>query len=155
MKKILLLLSLVALWACDCPYNEYGERRFEQGYYNSSYSSKYDKFYADVLIGGWQCSYNMNIMGIGEALDDQPNAVYQMQWISFINSRKCDITFKAVGSIESRVYTFDYLYDGNALRFSRNHRTIILTLNGFIYPELYLRDSYGRYTLTKRRVAGY
>jgi hypothetical protein len=77
-----------------------------------------------------------------------------MQWISFINARKCDITFKAVGSVDSRVYTFEYLYDGNTLRFSRNNRTIIFTISGFIYPELYVSDSFGKYTITKRRAAG-
>lgn len=154
MKKILLLISLVALWACDCPYNEFNERKFEKGYYNSSYNSKNDAFYADMLIGGWQCSYDMNIRGIGEILDGQPNVVYQMQWVSFVNARKCDITFKAVGSVDSRVYTFEYLYDGNTLRFSRSNRTIIFTISGFIYPELYVRDSFGKYTITKRRAAG-
>ena len=151
MKKILLLISLIALCACECPYREFGERRFEEPYYKP----KYDSFSANTLMGGWQCSSNMYIVGIGEILGDQPNTEYQMMWISFINYKQCDITLKAKGSVDSRVYTFDYLYDGNTLRFSLNHRTLILTLSGFIYPELYLRDSYGRYTITKKRVAGY
>ena len=154
MKKILLFISLIVLCACDCPYNEFGEYRYERGYYNSSQNAKNNDLYADMLIGGWQCSYDMLIRGIGDMLDGQSNTTYEMKWIKFIDSRKCDITFKPVGNIDARVYTFEYLYDGNTLRFTRNHRTIIFTIKGFIFPELYVADSFGKYTITKRRAAG-
>ena len=155
MKKVILFLFVfIGFLSCDCPYNEYGEDKFERGYYNSSKNVKYDKLYADMLIGKWTCYYPMIITGIGEMIGSNGSISYEMKEMRFINQTKCDITIQAAGSIERRTYTFSYLYDGNTLRFSRNNRTIILSINGFLYPELYLRDSFGRYTLKKDLAAG-
>jgi hypothetical protein len=155
MKKIILLLvSFVNLLSCTCPYEEFNEDRRERYGYNSSRNERNDRFYADMLLGTWQCYYPMIINGMGELVGDQPNIRYEMKEIEFINHSTCDISLQPVGSIDKRVYTFSYLYDGNALRFTKNHKTIILTLTGFLYPELYLRDSFGKYTMAKRKAYG-
>ena len=153
-KVILLLIAIISLCSCECPYEEFNEDRYERYGYNSSRNEKYDGFYADMLLGTWQCYYPMIINGIGELLGEQPNLRYEMKDIKFINHSKCDISLQPVGSVDRRVYTFSYLYDGSTLRFTRNHRTIIFTVTGYLCPELYLRDSFGKYTMAKRKAYG-
>ena len=148
MKKILLLALCALMLSCDCYFYEEDCGRCHKQYYSKRDGN--DAFYADMLIGGWQCDYPMIINGMGELLGTQPNIRYEMKWMSFVNYSKCDITLQAVGDIDRQVYTFSYLYDGNTIRLSRNNRTIILTITGFLYPTLSLRDSYGAYKINKR-----
>lgn len=154
MKKVILLaVGLIVLLSCDCPYEEFGEDRYERGYYSINRNQKNDAFYADMLLGGWQCDYPMIISGMGELLGEQSNKKYELKWMQFVSYNKCDITIQEVGNVERRVYTFSYLYDGNTIRLSRNNRTVILTIRGFVYPTLYLIDTFGRYTIEKKRAA--
>ena len=133
MKTTRLLIATIALIcaSCECPYQE--ERkgvRFGNG----------DLFYADVLLGTWQCSYNMTIAGM------------EFKQIKFMTNGKADITMAEEHRTDWYTITYDYAYYGNTLRFSKDRSNISLTIKGFLFPELYLHDSFGSYTITKRRV---
>ena len=136
MKKIILFISiLISFISCDNPYDEcyYDER-----YYLTSYSrTGKDVFYADILLGCWQCDYNM-IVGTNE-----------LKTINFKTSNKCDITMNQIRDIDRNTYTFNYLYDGKYIKFTRNGMTFSFRISGFLYPELYLQDSFGKYTIRK------
>jgi hypothetical protein len=99
-------------------------------------------FYADVLLGTWQCYYPMIIGGM------------EFKQIKFMSGGKADITMAKQYDTEWYTDTYNYAYYGNTLRFSKNGSNISLTIEGYLFPELYLRDSFGRYTLAKCRADG-
>ena len=151
MKKIILLLTVfIGFISCDCP----GEDRYERGYYSVNHNQKNDRLYADLLLGTWSCYYPMTIKGTGVMIGSNTSTSFEMKSIKFIDNKRCDITIQPVGNIERSTYTFIYSYDGKSLKFTRNSYTIILAINGFLYPELYLQDSFGRYTIKKCLAAG-
>ncbi len=96
-------------------------------------------FYADVLLGTWQCYYPMVIGGV------------EFKQIMFMSDGRADITMAKPNDTEWYTDTYKYAYYGNTLRFSRNESNISLTIEGYLFPELYLRDSFGHYTLAKRK----
>ena len=67
---------------------------------------------------------------------------------------KADITMAKPHDTEWNTMTYNYAYYGNTLRFSRSGSNISLTIEGYLFPELYLRDSFGCYTMAKRRADG-
>ena len=101
-----------------------------------------DVFHADVLLGTWQCYYPMIIGGM------------EFKQIKFMSGGKADITMAKQRDTEWFTETYNYAYYGNTLRFSRSGSNISLTIDGYLFPELYLRDSFGRYTMAKRRADG-
>jgi hypothetical protein len=137
MKKLkLLLLLFVLIWAsCECPYQDELERAHQQ-------KATVDEFRADVLLGTWQCYYPMIIGGM------------EFKQIKFMSGGKADITMAKQYDTEWYTETYNYAYYGNTLRFSRSGSNISLTIEGYLFPELYLRDSFGRYTMAKRRAEG-
>ena len=138
MKLTRLLFVLVALVyvSCECPYQDELDRAHQRK------SSTGDVFYADVLLGTWQCNYPMIIGGM------------EFKQIKFMSSGMADITMAKQYDTEWYTDTYNYAYYGNTLRFSKNGSNISLTIEGYLFPELYLRDSFGRYTLAKRRADG-
>ena len=88
-----------------------------------------DVFHADVLLGTWQCYYPMIIGGV------------EFKQIKFMSGGKADITMAKQHDTEWYTETYNYAY-------------ISLTIDGYLFPELYLRDSFGRYTMAKRRADG-
>ena len=141
-KVILLLLAIVALTSCEkyCPYcNEY-ERdcRCER----NGITYNYDHFYADKLLGTWQCDYNTTI------------GTMNLKEIDFFSSSKCDIIYSIGKNTEWYTETFDYSYVGKYLRFSRGRTNFSLYIKGYIFPELYLEDSFGEYTWRKVKSYG-
>ena len=135
MKLTRLLIALVALIcaSCECPYQDELDRAQQRK------SSTGDVFYADVLLGTWQCYYPMIIGGM------------EFKQIKFMSGGKADITMAKQRDTEWYTETYNYAYYGNTLRFSRNESNISLTIEGYLFPELYLRDSFGHYTLAKRK----
>ena len=135
MKLTRLLIALVALVcaSCECPYQDELDRAQQRK------SSTGDVFYADVLLGTWQCYYPMIIGGM------------EFKQIKFMSGGKADITMAKQYDTEWYTETYNYAYYGNTLRFSRNESNISLTIEGYLFPELYLRDSFGHYTLAKRK----
>lgn len=138
MKLTRLLIALVALIcaSCECPYQDELDRAHQRK------SSTGDVFYADVLLGTWQCYYPMIISGV------------EFKQIKFMSGGKADITMAKQHDTEWYTETYSYAYYGNTLRFSRSGSNISLTIEGYLFPELYLRDSFGHYTMAKRRADG-
>ena len=133
LSKLLLLLIALILASCEitCPDElDRAQRR--------NTNTKGDVLYADMLLGTWQCYYPMIIGG--------------MEWkqIKFMSNGKADIIMAKQHDTEWNTVTYDYAYYGNTLRFSRNGNNISFQIEGFLFPELYLRDSLGRYTMAKR-----
>lgn len=126
------LMSATLLMSCECPFLD-EEKRERQSV------SQSDAFYADVLVGTWQCDYQMIIAG------------YEFKQIVFMANGKADITMAKEHDTDWFTETYSYAYYGNTLRFSRGRNNISLNIEGFLFPELYVRDSFGRYTLTKRK----
>ena len=50
-----------------------------------------------------------------------------------------------------RLETFKWRYDGNYITFTQGNTTYQFQITGFLSPELYLRDSRGKYTWAYRR----
>ena len=138
MKLTRLLITLVALIcvSCECPYRDELDRAQQRK------SSTGDVFYADVLLGTWQCYYPMIIGGI------------EFKQIKFMSGGKADITMAKQRDTEWYTETYDYAYYGNTLRFSRKGNNISLHIDSYLFPELYLRDSFGSYTMAKRKADG-
>ena len=152
-KKIFFLLALnIFLSSCQYPYDDFNCRKYDCNYdwYNGYHDDGF--LHESVLLGTWECYYPMIITGLGEIIGTQPNIRYEMKQMKF-GVNYCDILISEIGSVERKMYTFNYLYDGSTLRFSRNNRTIIFKIDGYIYPELFISDSFGKYTIKKNKAA--
>lgn len=131
--KIRFCLCIVAsllLLSCECPLMDELSRS------NKAVSG----FYADELLGTWQCYYPMVVGGM------------EFKQIRFMSNGKADITMAEEHNPDWFTETYSYAYYGNTLRFSRGRTNISLQITGYLFPELYLRDSFGKYTMAKRRV---
>ena len=137
LSKLLFLLIALIWVSCECPYPEERQRAYRQ-----NTNTKGDVLYADMLLGTWQCYYPMIIGGV------------EFKQIKFMSNGKADIIMAKQHDTEWYTETFSYAYYGNTLRFSKSGINISLTIEGFLYPELYLRDSISRYTMAKRRANG-
>ena len=131
--KLIICLFVTMLVSCECPYQD-ADR--------INTSTKGDTFYAEKLLGTWQCYYPMIIGGV------------EFKEIKFMSNGKADITMAKQRDTEWFTETYNYAYYGNTLRFSRSGSNISLTIEGYLFPELYLRDSFGRYTMAKRKADG-
>ncbi len=134
MKNLLFVLFAIISVSCECPYQDDLERAHQRKITG-------DALYADVLLGTWQCYYPMIIGGV------------EFKQIKFMSGGKADITMARQYDTDWYTETYSYAYYGNTLRFSRSGTNISLTIEGYLFPELYLRDSFGRYTMAKRRAA--
>ena len=137
-KQIFGLMATMMLLSCECPYLDKEEYEYRQ----SNRSANGDVFYAEKLLGTWQCYYPMVIGGV------------EFKQIKFMSNGKADITMAKQRDTEWYTETYDYAYYGSTLRLSRNSSNISLHIDGYLFPELYLSDSFGRYTMAKRKSAG-
>ena len=112
--KPLLFLVATLLLSCECPYLE--EDRIDS---RSYICSNGDVFYAEKLLGTWQCYYPMIIGGM------------EFKQIKFMSNGKADITMAKQRDTEWYTETYDYAYYGNTLRFSRKGNNI--SLHGIYY----------------------
>lgn len=128
-KQLLCVVASLLLLSCECPFKEEREK----------YTAQSDSFYADVLIGTWQCYYPMIIGGV------------EYKQIVFMSNGKADITMAQQRDTDWYTETYSYAYYGSTLRFSKGMNNISLHIDSFLFPELYLSDSFGRYTMAKRR----
>ena len=131
--KLIICLFATMLVSCECPYQD--EDRINT-------NTKGDTFYAEKLLGTWQCYYPMIIGGV------------EFKEIKFMSNGKADITMAKQYNTDWYTETYDYAYYGNTLRFSKTGSNISLHIDGYIFPELYLKDSFGRYTMAKRKSDG-
>jgi len=126
--KLLFLICALICASCECPIKE-EMKRARQG----------NEFCADDLLGIWQCSYNMTVAGL------------DFKEIKFMSNGKADIILAQQYDTEWYTETFNYAYYGNTLRFSKGRTNFSFTIKGWLFPELYLYDSFGTYTITLRR----
>lgn len=139
MKKfILFLVTIIAFVACEpyCPYCE-GRGYCDYCGENRGVTYTYDKFYADKLIGVWQCSHNTSVGNIN------------LKEITFIDNRKCDIVYSVGKTTDWYTETYSYSYSSGYIRFTKNGVTFSFHMKGYIYPELYVEDSFGQYNWHK------
>jgi hypothetical protein len=140
---IIILISHLLLISCDCPYcDEYDIYGFKENKYGIHYSN--DSFCYEKLLGTWQMDYGCIVGNI------------ELKEIKFIDGIRCDITMAQVRNIDWFTETWTYTYYGNTIKFARNDgRTVIsFAIKGYIWPELYLQDSFGNYTWRKVRSYG-
>lgn len=141
--KLLLLPLVLACTSRECPFHDELDRAQQRKSSTTpSNGNTGDVFYADKLLGTWQCYYPMIIGDI------------EFKQIIFMSGGKADITMAKQHDTEWYTETYDYAYYGNTLRFSRKGNNISLHIDGYLFPELYLRDSFGRYTMAKRKADG-
>ena len=145
MKKVILMfIAIVALTSCNCRYCPICG---ELDYYctcnrNSVKYNGSDYFCAETLLGTWQCDYNT-------VIDHKT-----IKEIKFFSNRLCDITYSEGRDPDWFTDTYTYSYVGGYIKFTRNGSTYALKIDRFIFPELYLRDSFGEYTWRKVRSYG-
>ena len=136
MKKILPLLLALVLVGCDCPYldGKYGES--DHAYY---VRTGYDRLTADLLPGLWQCYYPMIVGNV------------EFKEVRMFSNGKADIIMENKGGSAYYAETFKWRYDGNYLSFTQGNTTYQFQVTGYLWPEIYLRDSRGKYTWAWRR----
>ena len=146
MKKVFCLIVVVlTLVSCEkfCPRcGNYETRCYcnkgSSGYYNS-YN---DYFCADKLIGTWQMDYNIGYYnGLGAELKS----------IQFFNNHKCDITYEVPYDPTWWTDTYTYTYTSGYIKFSKERSSFSFKVRGYLFPELYLQDSFGNYTWRRVR----
>ena len=129
-KKLLFIISALILCACECPYwDRESENDYE--YYRRT---GYDRLTADRLTGLWQCYYPMYVGNV------------EFKEVKIFSNGKADIIMEDVGGSAYYAETFKWRYDGNYLSFTKGNTTYQFQIIGYLFPELYLRDSRGKYT---------
>jgi hypothetical protein len=66
--------------------------------------------------------------------------------VKIFSNGKADIIMEDVGGSAYYAETFKWRYDGNYLSFTKGNTTYQFQIIGYLFPELYLRDSRGKYT---------
>ena len=129
--KCIVCLAVLSIVSCECPYLE--ER-------NSQYSSsKGDHLTADLLTGLWQCYYPMYVGDV------------EFKELRIFSDGKADIIMEDVGGSAYYAETFAWRYDGRYITFTKGNTVYQFQITGYLWPELYLRDSRGKYTWAWRR----
>lgn len=143
-KYILLLVAAILYVSCECQFC--GHTRCICGDNNQTARLTYnnDYFCADKLLGTWQMDYGCIVGNI------------ELKQIKFFDGRYCDITMVQRYDTDWYTETWTYSYYGNTIKFARNDGRTMFSFNvkGYIFPELYLRDSFGTYTWRKVRSNG-
>ena len=137
--KLFIFTSLLLLTIGSCGYPYCDRYRYKGEQYGVSYN--YDYFSASKLIGLWQIDYGCNVGSI------------ELKEIKFFNGSQCDIVFCRARDTDWYEETWSYLYNGKTIRLNRNDGETIISfrIRGYISPELYLEDSFGKYIWRKLR----
>ena len=131
MYKLFFFIAVLAMWGCECPYLE------EQN--SPYYRNKGNHLSADLLPGLWQCYYPMIVGSV------------EFKEVRMFSNGKADIIMENLGGSAYYAETFKWRYDGNYLTFTQGNITYQFQITGWLSPELYLRDSRGKYTWAYRR----
>lgn len=142
MHKFLSIL-LVAVMFLSCERLEYEEeccpkakRSFPE--YNSGIHYAGDVFHEDVLFGHWRCD-DINIGGTGLV-------IYE---ITFSNDGKCDIVQGGLYDPFTSTMTYKYRVNGRNISFMNNQFNFGFTIGKYIWPSLFISDSFGTYEIRK------
>ena len=129
--KLLLGMTTFLVVCCECPYLEEQDSPY--------YKTNVDHFTADKLPGLWQCYYPMIVGNV------------EFKEVRMFSNGKADIIMENLGGSAYYAETFKWRYDGNYLTFTQGNITYQFQVTGYLAPELYLRDSRGKYTWAYRR----
>ncbi len=133
--RLLCLMTALFIMSCECPYL-YRESESAYEYYRRT---GYDRLTADLLPGLWQCYYPMYVGNV------------EFKEVRIFSNGKADILLEDIGGSAYYAETFKWRYDGSYLTFTQGNTTYQFQITGFLSPELYLRDSRGKYTWAYRR----
>ena len=129
--KLLLGMTTFLVVCCECPYLEEQDSPY--------YKTNVDHFTTDKLPGLWQCYYPMIVGNV------------EFKEVRMFSNGKADIIMENLGGSAYYAETFKWRYDGNYLTFTQGNITNQFQVTGYLAPELYLRDSRGKYTWAYRR----
>ncbi len=111
---------------------------------------EYNRLYFDNQLK--HCKFSVQKMSWCEGVYTYKKEKDGIIEVKFMSGGKADITMAKQHDTEWFTETYNYAYYGNTLRFSRSGSNFSLTIEGYLFPELYLRDSFGCYTIAKRRI---
>ena len=131
--RLFLFVFTLVLIGCECPFLE--EKN------NPYYRTSGNTFTADMLPGLWQCYYPMYVGNV------------EFKEVRIFSNGKADIIMENVGGSAYYAETFKWRYDGKYLTFTKGNITYQFQVTDCIFPELFLRDSRGKYTWAYRRTA--
>ena len=131
---LIVFVAALMLSGCECLYPEKAKDP-----YNRTISYQGDKLTADMLPGLWQCYYPMYVGNV------------EFKEIRIFSNGKADIIMEDVGGSAYYAETYKWRYDGRYISFTRSNTTYQFQITGCIFPELFLRDSRGKYTWAWRR----
>ena len=129
--RLLLFVFTLVLIGCECPFLE--EKN------NPYYRTNGNTVTADMLPGLWQCYYPMYVGNV------------EFKEVRIFSNGKADIIMEDVGGSAYYAETFKWRYDGKYLTFTKGNITYQFQVTDCIFPELFLRDSRGKYTWAYRR----
>ena len=130
--KLLFALFALILVSCECPYQDELDRAQQRKTTGNSFT-------ADMLPGLWQCYYPMYVGNV------------EFKEVCIFSNGKADIIMEDVGGSAYYAETFKWRYDGKYLTFTKGNITYQFQVTDCIFPELFLRDSRGKYTWAYRR----
>ena len=128
--RMLCLMTALVIMSCDCPYFD-GCGESDSEYYRRT---GYDRLTASRLTGLWQCYYPMYVGNV------------EFKEVRIYSNGKADIVMEELGGSAYFAETFKWRYDGRYLSFTKGNTTYQFQIIGYLFPELYLRDSRGKYT---------
>jgi hypothetical protein len=134
--KLLFLLAALMMTGCECPYLEGKYDESDHDYY---VRTGYDRLTANKLPGLWQCYYPMIVGNV------------ELKEVRIFSNGKADIIMEDVGGSAYYAETYKWRFDGRYISFTRGNTTYQFQITGCIFPELFLRDSRGKYTWAWRR----
>lgn len=134
MKKhlITLMMLILALASCEDYPEDYCPHATQ-----SSRTNGQQVLTVKKLIGTWQCSYDMRV------------GTTELKQIRFINETECEIIESELYSTDWTTYSYAWTAYGGYIKFARNSKSFSFKIDDYIWPEVYLRDSFGRYTIKK------
>ena len=140
MKYIIVLVLSFIICSCDvyCPYCGAYECHSCHHYKSNDNG---DIFTANKLIGTWQVEYGCFI------------GSFEIKEIKFVDNSYCEMILEDINTLEYNVYPFKYAYDWKYINFSNGKgMNISFKIDGYLFPELYVRDSFGKYVWKKVKI---
>jgi hypothetical protein len=78
----------------------------------------------------------------------------ELKQIEFFDGHKCDVTYQVGYDPDWLTDTFTYTYTSGYVKLNKGRTSFAFKVRGFLWPELYLQDSFGNYTWRKVRSYG-
>jgi hypothetical protein len=133
-----LMLMSLAFVSCECPFKDWESRTDEYVYEDGGINYEGDVFKAKMIIGTWG-TIGCNPVG------------YEFKQIHFYSDGECDVVLSFPGSNDWRTETWTYYFVRNTFTLDRgdSYTVFRFTIRKFIYPELYVQDSFSQSQYSK------